>query len=224
MLRTFRPPTIPARYPRSHGSRKQGEPLLRENLYMPFDPNAYGDEVAAILALDGNGERLMPLALGVCSSADALLRLRATSARDLFPAAAAPEAAMAGLYLYFSCLDEAHTIAQDVHTPDGSFWHAIMHRQEPDPGNAGYWFRRLGEHPVFPALSARALEIGAAERIRIADPWDPFSFIYFCEGARRHPGSDLERAALQIQRAEWQVLFHHCARVPEVSARLRRVI
>src|ERR1035437_261913 len=36
-----------------------------------FDPYAYGDEIAAILALDGNGERLMPLAGGTCSSEEA---------------------------------------------------------------------------------------------------------------------------------------------------------
>ena len=36
-----------------------------------FDPHAYGDEIAGILAFDGNGERLMPLAGGTCNSADA---------------------------------------------------------------------------------------------------------------------------------------------------------
>ncbi len=38
---------------------------------MRFDAGAYGPEVAAILALDGNGERLMPLGRGVCSSVEA---------------------------------------------------------------------------------------------------------------------------------------------------------
>ena len=33
---------------------------------MAFSPDAYGPHVAAILALDGNGERLMPLAGGAC--------------------------------------------------------------------------------------------------------------------------------------------------------------
>src|SRR5262249_50019461 len=35
---------------------------------MKFDPTAYGPVVAALLALDGDGERLMPLASGRCSS------------------------------------------------------------------------------------------------------------------------------------------------------------
>src|SRR5262245_28695382 len=119
---------------------------------MRFDPQAYGETVASILALDGNGERLMPLARGTCSSAEARRRLQAAKPAELFAGSRAPEAAMSGLYLYFSCLDEAHEIAQAVETPEGSFWHGIMHRQEPDPGNASYWFRQVGLHPIFPAL------------------------------------------------------------------------
>ena len=42
-----------------------------------FDPHAYGDEIAGILALDGNGERLMPLAGATCSSVEARRLLKA---------------------------------------------------------------------------------------------------------------------------------------------------
>src|ERR1051326_6331993 len=107
---------------------------------MEFDPKAYGEPVASILALDGNGQRLMPLARGTCSSEEARRRLQDAKPTDLFVRSRAPEAAMSGLYLYFSCLDEAHRIAQSVETPEGAFWHGIMHRQEPDAGNASYWF------------------------------------------------------------------------------------
>src|SRR5713226_8362206 len=105
---------------------------------MRFDPNAYGDKVADILALDGNGERLMPLAGVTCSSQEARRGLRNQTAKDLFPFGRAPEAALSGLYLYFSCLDEAHEIAQSISSVEGSYWHGIMHRQEPDAGNASY--------------------------------------------------------------------------------------
>lgn len=40
--------------------------------------------------------------------------------------------------------DRAHSLAQDVHTPDGSRVHAYLHRREGDLGNAGYWYRRAG--------------------------------------------------------------------------------
>lgn len=160
---------------------------------MPFDPRIYGERVAAILALDGKGERLMPLVQSGCSSADARSRLQSSGAAELFPQSRAPEAAMAGLYLYFGCWEEAHEVAQDINTPDGSYWHGIVHRQEPDAGNAGYWFRQVGSHPIFPALA----------KIAGLPLWDPFRFIQQCENA--------EPGALELQRAEWQLLFDFCA-------------
>jgi hypothetical protein len=164
----------------------------------------YGPEVAAILALDGDGERLMPLVMERCSSeAAARERLRAASAARLFAGARAPEAALSGLYVYFSCFEEAHAIAQDIAKAEGSYWHAIVHRQEPDAGNAAYWFRRVGTHPIFPALACAAGQEGR---------WDPFAFIEMCEQARRQPGSELEARARAIQRVEWQLLFDYCAR------------
>jgi hypothetical protein len=184
-------------------------------LLMDFDPSAYGPEVAAVLALDGGGARLLPLVFGPPASAEAVTRLRKVSARKLFPDARAPEAALAGLWLYFSCFEESHGISQDLATPDGSYWHAILHRQEPDAGNADYWFRRVGRHTIFPALRDAAGEIlnEAASPIEfsLASSWDPFEFIDFCETARRRPGSQEELAARRIALAEWQLLFHHCA-------------
>jgi hypothetical protein len=175
---------------------------------MGFDPRAYGADVAEILALDGSGERLMPLAMGRCSSEEAHRRIAATTAARLFPGSRAPEAALSGLYLYFSCIDEAHSIAQDVNTVEGSFWHGIVHRQEPDAGNSSYWFRRVGAHPLFPSLRESAATFG----IDFGARWDPFAFIDFCEEARRRPGSSEEQRALAVQRAEWQLLFDYCAR------------
>ena len=61
------------------------------------------------------GERLMPLALGTCSSPEALSQLRTWSSRVAVPGLPrSPEAAIAGLYLYFSCRDEAHEAAQSI--------------------------------------------------------------------------------------------------------------
>ncbi len=168
---------------------------------MAFDAQAYGPDVAAILAIDGNGERLMPLAPAGCSSDQARVTLLARKATDLFPHARFPEAALSGLFLYFSCLDEAHKIAQDISGAEGSYWHGIMHRQEPDPANAAYWFRKVGSHPV-------------SERLREADTRypGPMEFIDMCEKARHMPHSAAERTALEIQRLEWQLLFDWCAR------------
>lgn len=167
----------------------------------------YGPEVAAILALDGDGERSMPLTMEQSSSQAARERLRSASPQALFPGGRAPEGALSGLYVYFSCFEEAHAIAQDIPTAEGSYWHAIVHRQEPDAGNAAYWFRQVGPHPIFPAL-ARAEGGGAGQ----AGQWDPFAFIELCERARQQPGSELEARARAIQLLEWQLLFDYCAR------------
>lgn len=171
--------------------------------------------MAELLALDGDGERLIPLVADKRSSEEAAGRLTESGAAELFAHSYAPQAAFAGLWLYFSCFEECHRVAQEVHTPEGSFWHAILHRQEPDPGNAAYWFRRTGTHAVFPQLYTAAEEIVGRypeAEFRPGANWDPFAFVMFCERARQQPGSPSERAALEIQRAEWQLLFDYCAR------------
>jgi hypothetical protein len=175
----------------------------------------YGAAVAGLLALAENGERLMPLAEGTCCSAQARECLERAKQEHLLPAARAPRAAVAGLYLYFSCRDEAHEVAQSDASADGSYWHAILHRQEPDPDNASYWFHRVGQHPVYAALAERARAIAAAHpgtSLDFSGTWNANAFVAICERARRNPGSELELAALEIQRAEWQLLFDHCAR------------
>lgn len=175
----------------------------------------YSAEAAGILALDGDGQRLMPLVAKGCSTEAVREKLRGTTAAALFPEAAQPEAAMAGLWLYFSCLEEAHTLAQDIDSAEGSFWHAIVHRQEPDYGNSAYWFRKVGPHPIFRPLAEAAREIVGRHpqaEFRTGLKWDPFAFVMFCERARQQPGSSNEHAAMEIQRAEWQLLFDYCAR------------
>jgi len=157
---------------------------------MRFDPAAYGPEVAAILAIDGSGERLMPLAHPRCVSEDARARIALANVSP---------AMRAGLYLYFGCWTDAHEVAQGIETREGSYWHAIVHRQEPDAGNAAYWFRQVGGHPIY-------AELGEAAGTR----WDPRTFIECCERAR--PGSAEERRARELQRLEWQLLFDYCAK------------
>ena len=41
--------------------------------------------------------------------------------------------------------ERAHSIAQEVHDPSGSWVHAYLHRVEGDLGNASYWYARRGQ-------------------------------------------------------------------------------
>jgi hypothetical protein len=45
----------------------------------------------------------------------------------------------------------AHNIAQDIHSQDGSWVHAYLHRKEGDHYNAQYWYSRAGKR--MPAYS-----------------------------------------------------------------------
>lgn len=164
-----------------------------------FRTSRYAPEIACILEQEGGGQRQMPLVRTGASI---------PKAREAVKRLIIPEAARAGLYLYISCWDDAHATADGVENPDGYFWHALVHRQEPDPGNAAYWFRRAGAHPIFPDLNAEAADRGYPT----GHAWDPFAFIHFCESARQHPGSNEESLAREVQLLEWQLLFDHCAR------------
>lgn len=146
----------------------------------------------------------MDLFPGGCTDDAARAQLAAAEAGQLFPVAREPRAALAGLYLYFSCLNEGHEIAQSLDHREGSFWHAIMHRMEGDIGNSRYWFHRVASHPVYPLLQREAELLG----YRAADRWDPSGFAGFCEAA---PGTKNEELAKRVQLAEWQLLFDYCA-------------
>jgi len=173
---------------------------------LPFAPDTYGPRVADILALAHSGPGLRPMELfpRACASETVRDSLLKTDARELFPGARDPESALSGLFLYFSCLTEAHDLLHHFATVDGAYWHGIMHRMEGDAYNAEYWFRRVGSHPVFPSLYREASQLGYAS----GHQWDPFAFIRFCETSTQAGNDELAR---RVQLAEWQLLFDYCA-------------
>ena len=58
--------------------------------------------------------------------------------------------------------DDAHNIAQDIHTPTGSWIHALLHVIEGDQWNADYWFSKAGKPSRKPKdVDALWLEIAA---------------------------------------------------------------
>ena len=75
-----------------------------------------------------------------------------------------------GLLQVHDFWDASHEAAQqadDLGERDFSaYWHGIAHRREPDAGNAAYWFRRVGRHPVFTPLARRPGRCSTSTAIR----------------------------------------------------------
>ena len=145
----------------------------------------------------------------------------------------------AGLLLMYDYLEESHQLAQSIEGEsadgNGDYWHAIMHRREGDFSNAKYWFRRVGEHPIFTQLLKDASEI-----VRISNKllglddkysqksidiktelediyqltnhfkWDPFAFVDICQKLANRPESIAATVARSIQSAEMMWLMQYC--------------
>lgn len=180
---------------------------------MDFDAAKYGSAVAELLHLNGDGNRLIPLACGECSTPQAIPLLNSSGLKASLAGAKAADAALAGLWLYFSCTEQAHEIAQGLNAPEGAYWHGILHRQEPDAWNAKYWFRQVGKHPIHDVLcdEAAAISRKLATDLQIPAAWDPAWFVDLCDEIWDTPKHRHHQAALEIQRAEWQLLFDYCA-------------
>ncbi|MDF1841157.1 MAG: hypothetical protein P1U77_06955 [Rubripirellula sp.] len=106
---------------------------------------------------------------------------------------------LSGMWLLVGELDQSHSISQNIESPEGSFWHGIMHRREGDFGNAKYWFRRVGPHPVFEDLP----------ELTDQDYDDPVNFVDQCSQAVRKSSSRREDCR-RAQWVEWQRLLVHC--------------
>lgn len=130
-------------------------------------------------------------------------------------------AMIAGFLLMNDYLDQSHTLSQSVEGGGrhaaGDYWHAIMHRREPDYSNSKYWFRRVGDHPLFDDLGsfagdalARCASASAGDwrsRLSIPDRWDPFAFVDMCQSCVSATDVAMNRVAKEIQFAEMLLLL-----------------
>jgi hypothetical protein len=136
---------------------------------------------------------------------------------EVFPRAARPSrlAMAAGLLQIHDFWDASHEAAQEAddlgERESSAYWHGIAHRREPDAGNAAYWFRRVGRHPVFSPLAEAARPLldqhgdsALASRL-VSGGWNAMAMIDLCTQAR--PGTPGEALARRLQRLEiWLLL------------------
>jgi len=179
-----------------------------------FDPSKYGAEVADLI----QSADLCELGPGT-PNLDSADRLGQLDQQSLFPTPIEDSdmaaCCLSGLWLLHNFLDASHRISQDIHSSTGSYWHAIMHRREPDYSNSKYWFHRVGDHPIFPAISAAARNLAAEALLddatnyfAVQTAWDAFRFVDVCEAASS--GHASSQRCRDIARLEWQILFDYC--------------
>jgi hypothetical protein len=130
-------------------------------------------------------------------------------------------ALQSGLFQVHDALERSHTLAQMIEGRGrhraGDYWHAIMHRREPDYGNANYWFRQVGAHPIHAELASRASLLLASTahaevaqwRSRLALPgrWDSPAFVDLCEHAAAAESRPFGEIARRIQWTEMLLLL-----------------
>jgi hypothetical protein len=169
---------------------------------------ALGDDDSLGPALVQESPRRPWLAQALCEPAWAAV----------FPEAGEPMllALAAGLLLIHDFWDKSHAAAQRADDMGerafSAYWHGIAHRREPDAGNAAYWFRRVGRHPVFTPLAEEARPVlkehgdaGLSDRLIAHGAWNPFAMIDLCTEARS--GTAAETVARRLQRIEMWLLL-----------------
>ena len=144
-------------------------------------------------------------------------RLLGLTPGELVPETVSPAdagAVLAGLLQLHDLQEECHSISQsaqgDGRRQSSDCWHMIVHRREPDYGNATYWCRQFGTHPATAGLTAPAIAIlegcdhpdavGWSIRLTSGEMWHATEFVDCCRQAV-HSGEP--RLVDAIRRIQW---------------------
>ncbi|HUQ70044.1 MAG TPA: hypothetical protein VM165_11000 [Planctomycetaceae bacterium] len=118
-------------------------------------------------------------------------------------------------------LDGSHQCSQSIEgqgrQQSGDYWHAIMHRREPDYGNAQYWFRQFGRHDVFAVLAEEVPRVAAVHpsskfqtwqpRLNANGRWNPLAFVTCCQEAASTGDAAFRVAVEELQYREMCLLL-----------------
>jgi hypothetical protein len=181
-------------------------------------PEKYGPLVAPLL----NVEEQITLGPGEPHEKAGAV-LKTVNSDSLFPGEVVHRKEMAqlclsGLWLLHGYLDESHDISQAIHAEEGSYWHALMHRREPDFPNAKYWFSRVEQHPVVVTLGEKVPSMVKQADLDFStaflsqqERWDADKFVDLCQAVLmgKSEGSGI---CLRVAALEWELLFDYCYR------------
>ncbi|MDZ4684465.1 MAG: hypothetical protein SH850_05200 [Planctomycetaceae bacterium] len=118
-------------------------------------------------------------------------------------------------------LDGSHQCSQSIEgqgrQQSGDYWHAIMHRREPDYANAQYWFRQFGRHDVIAALAEEVPRVAAvhpSSKFQAWQPrlvengrWNPLAFVTCCQEAAATDDASFRVAVEELQYREMCLLL-----------------
>lgn len=125
---------------------------------------------------------------------------------------------LAGILLFFGELEQSHEISQGLSDGDGAYWHGLMHRREGDFANAGYWFRRVGKHPVHSSLGrivngGNWLSVEVQKYSRQNPAWDMVWMNEMCKKTSKKGEADLIKDLEILQWSEYRLLLDYSAGV-----------
>lgn len=131
----------------------------------------------------------------------------------------------AGLWLLARDWHRSHTISQELHDPEGSYWHGILHRIEGDYWNSKYWLRKSGGAAIGQQLvnqirdctgqliqSENPASSGQIpDQLKLNQP-DSVSLelVNLVEKVVTQKKAVDRQAAEMVCWWEWQLLFFHC--------------
>lgn len=175
-------------------------------------PELNADALAPLLARPGTPPALGPQRRpGTLSAAKVERAVTGALAGAAHPRAAELTALA---LLWHDHPDAAHELVQERPGADAAWVHGLLHRREPDHGNAAYWFRRVGRHPAFPVLAAAVAALPVSQKLpalrdklTAGGAWDAFAF----NDAVAAADAASEAFLRAVQAEEFAVLLRHLA-------------